>query len=81
MRPEGEAVGDGPLARLARAEARLAEFKLSDAVAELDGLSGAPREAAAVWLDQAKARLAADRAIEALQSLALGQFAAPGAGG
>jgi len=84
VRPEGEAVGDGPLERLARAETRLAEFKLADAVAELDGLTGAPRDAAASWLDRAKARLAADRAIEALQALALGQLAAPatsGAGG
>lgn len=81
VRPEGEAVGEGPLERLARAETRLAEFKLADAVAELDGLAGAPREAAATWLDQAKARLAADRAIEALQALALGQLAAPAANG
>jgi uroporphyrinogen-III synthase len=81
VRPEGEAVGDGPLERLARAETRLAEFKLTEAVAELDGLAGAPREAAAFWLDQAKARLAADRAIEALQALALGQLAAPAASG
>jgi hypothetical protein len=81
VRPEGEAVGDGPLERLARAETRLAEFKLADAVAELDGLTGAPREAAAAWLDQAKARLAADEAIEALQALALERLAAPAANG
>ena len=81
VRPEGEVEGDGPLERLARAEARLAEFKLADAVAELDGLSGAPRDAAAAWLDQAKARLAADKAIEELQALALGQLAAPAANG
>lgn len=81
VRPEGEAEGDGPLERLARAETRLSEFKLADAVAELDGLSGAPRDAAAAWLDQAKARLATDRAIEELQALALGQLAAPAANG
>ena len=81
VRPEGEVEGDGPLERLARAETRLAEFKLADAVAELDGLSGAPRDAAAAWLDQAKARLATDKAIEALQALALGQLAAPAANG
>ncbi len=81
VRPEGEVEGDGPLERLARAEARLAEFKLADAVAELDGLSGAPRVAAAAWLDQAKARLATDKAIEELQALALGQLAAPAANG
>ena len=81
LRPEGEVEGDGPLERLARAEARLAEFKLADAVAELDGLSGAPRDAAAAWLDQAKARLATDKAIEELQALALEQLAAPAANG
>jgi hypothetical protein len=77
VRPEGEVEGDGPLERLARAEARLAEFKLAAAVAELDGLSGAPRDAATAWLDQAKSRLAADKAIEEIQALALGQLAAP----
>ncbi|MFM9844177.1 MAG: uroporphyrinogen-III synthase [Dongiaceae bacterium] len=81
VRPEGEAVGDGPLERLARAEVRLAELKLADAVAELDGLTGAPRDAAAPWLDQAKARLAADKAIEELQALALGHLASPAANG
>ncbi len=81
VRPEGEVEGDGPLERLARAETRLAEFKLADAVAELDGLTGAPRDAAAAWLDQAKARLATDKAIEELQALALGQLAAPAANG
>ena len=81
VRPEGEVEGDGPLERLARAEARLAEFKLADAVAELDGLSGAPRDAAAAWLNRAKARLATDKAIEDLQALALGQIAAPAANG
>jgi uroporphyrinogen-III synthase len=81
VRPEGEVEGDGPLERLARAEARLAEFKLADAVAELDGLSGTPRDAAAAWLDRAKARLATDKAIEALQALALGQLAGPAANG
>jgi uroporphyrinogen-III synthase len=81
VRPVGEVEGDGPLERLARAEARLAEFKLADAVAALDGLSGAPRDAAAAWLDQAKARLATDKAIEELQALALGQLAAPAANG
>ena len=71
VRPEGEAEGDGPLERLARAEVRLSEHKLAEAVAELDGLTGAPREAAAAWLDQAKARLAVDAAMETLSALAL----------
>jgi hypothetical protein len=71
VRPEGEAEGDGPLERLARAEVRLSEHKLAEAVAELDGLTGAPREAAAAWLNQAKARLAVDAAMETLSALAL----------
>jgi uroporphyrinogen-III synthase len=77
VRPEGEAEGDGPLERLARAERRLAAGNLAEAVAELDGLSGAAREAAAAWLDKARARLAADAAIDALAALALGRMAAP----
>jgi uroporphyrinogen-III synthase len=71
VRPEGEAQGDGPLERLARAELRLSESKLADAVAELDGLSGPAREAAAPWLEQAKARLAVDAAMETLSEMAL----------
>jgi uroporphyrinogen-III synthase/predicted nucleic acid-binding Zn-ribbon protein len=71
VRPEGEAEGNGPLERLARAELRLSESKLADAVAELEGLSGPAREAAAPWLDQAKARLAVDGAMETLSQMAL----------
>jgi uroporphyrinogen-III synthase len=71
VRPEGEAEGDGPLERLARAELRLSESKLADAVTELDGLSGPAREAATPWLEQAKARLAVDAAMETLSGMAL----------
>ena len=71
VRPEGEAEGNGPLERLARAELRLSESKLADAVTELEGLAGPAREAAAPWLDQAKARLAVDAAMETLSAMAL----------
>jgi uroporphyrinogen-III synthase len=72
VRPVGEDVeGDGPAARVARAEARLAVGDLASAVNELDQLTGAPAEAAAAWLAAAKSRLAVVPAFEALDALAL----------
>jgi hypothetical protein len=67
----GDVVGDDAGARVARAEVRLAEGALAAAVAELEGLSGAPATAAAGWLDDARARLAADQAVAALQAAAV----------
>jgi uroporphyrinogen-III synthase len=71
VRPVGDVVGDDAGARVARAEVRLAEGALAAAVAELEGLSGAPATAAAGWLDDARARLAADQAVAALQAAAV----------
>ncbi|WP_162913159.1 uroporphyrinogen-III synthase [Rhodospirillaceae bacterium SYSU D60014] len=69
VRPVGDAVeGEGPAARVARAEARLEAGDLEAAVAELSNLTGAPAEAAADWLTQARARLAADAAAAKLQT-------------
>jgi hypothetical protein len=71
VRPVGEkAEGDGPLAHLARGEAKLKAGDLSGAVAEIGGLSGKPAEAAAAWLGGAKARLAQDQAGAALDQTA-----------
>ena len=64
----GEVEGDGAAARAARAEARLAEGDLAAAVAELEGLEGAPAEAAADWLAAARSRLAVADALSRLQS-------------
>jgi hypothetical protein len=71
VRPVGADVeGDGAAARVARAEAALAKGDLAAAVAELDGLGGAAAEVAAPWLAEARARLAAQEALAALQDRA-----------
>jgi hypothetical protein len=71
VRPVGPDVkGDTAAARVARAEAALAEGDLAAAVAELEGLEGAAAEAAAPWLAEARARLAAQEALAALQDRA-----------
>jgi hypothetical protein len=62
----GDVEGDGPLERLARAEADLAEGDLSAAVAEVSGITGSAQEAAADWLSQANARIAVDEAASTL---------------
>jgi hypothetical protein len=86
IRPEGEnAQGDDPLARLARAEARLNAGDVQSAVSELAGLPAGPiADAAAPWLVRARARLDAESALASLQDAALAAFAkspgsAPGA--
>ena len=63
--------GAAPDAIAARAEAKLDSGDLAGAVAELETLRGAPAEAARAWLADAKARLAADRALDALSAHAL----------
>jgi hypothetical protein len=71
VRPVGADVeGDDAAARVARAEAALAEGELAVAVAELEGLEGPAAEAAAPWLAEARARLAAQEALAALQDRA-----------
>jgi hypothetical protein len=67
VRPVGDVPGDDPKSRVARAEARLAAAELAAAVDELKGIDGPPAAAAAPWLADAEARLAADRAAGALQ--------------
>lgn len=76
VRPVGEVEGETPAARAARAEQRLAAGDLAAAVAELEALSGAPAEAAAPWLAEARRRLEGLQAAEALVRLALGRLAA-----
>ncbi len=62
IRPVGEVEGDGPLAHLARGEARLGSGDLGGAVAEIKALTGQAAEAAKPWLDRAEARLAVNAA-------------------
>jgi hypothetical protein len=77
----GDVTGDSPEAHLARAEARLGEGDLAGAVTELEALEGPAAEAAAPWLAGARARLAADQAIEALRERALARVLPNGSGG
>jgi hypothetical protein len=68
VRPVGDDVrGETAEARVARAEAALDKGDLAAAVAELDQLEGRPADAAADWLEQAKARLGADQAVAQLR--------------
>ncbi len=63
VRRIGEIEGASVEAKVARAEARLAESNLEGAVASLSDLQGAVSLALEVWLSDARARLAADRAL------------------
>jgi uroporphyrinogen-III synthase len=71
VRPVGDVEGDDAGARVARAEVRLSENALPAAVAELEALSGTAATAAEGWLADARARLAADQTVAALQAAAV----------
>jgi uroporphyrinogen-III synthase len=70
-RIDGDAVGSGPAAVVSRAEALLKTGALAEAISELSALQGGPADVLAPWLDQAKARLAADTALNDLTGSAL----------
>jgi len=65
-REDGNTAGSSPSAIVARAQAALAQDDLAGAVAELDALQGGPADQAANWLADARARLAADKAVSEL---------------
>lgn len=70
VRPVGLVEGDDPGSVLARAEVKLEAGDLAAAVAELDALTGAAAEGAAVWRQQATARLEAEKALGLLAARA-----------
>ncbi len=70
-RTDAGAAPDSADAALALAERRLDEGDLAGAVRALSALSGPPAEAAAAWLADARARLAAEEAVDGLQALAI----------
>lgn len=76
-REDGNAAGTSPAAILARAQAALTVGDLPAAVVEIEGLSGGPAEQAAPWLADAKARIAANKALSELTAQVV---AAVGAG-
>ncbi|MEO3434232.1 mitofilin family membrane protein [Inquilinus sp. CAU 1745] len=71
----GEVEGDDPDAILARAEGRLRDGDLAGAVEALGALQGDAAAAAEEWLAAARARLEAERAVEALNGLAVRRLA------
>ena len=76
LRPVGPDVeGEGTLARLARAEAKLGEGDLSGAADEIRGLDGLAAETAAEWLNQAEARLAIEHAAAQLADISTRELA------
>jgi len=76
VRPTGPDVeGDDTLARLARAEAKLGEGDLSNAVAEVREMKGLAAETSAEWLAQADARLAIEQAAAQLADISTRELA------
>jgi hypothetical protein len=73
------AVEQGAEAAVAAAEQALAEGDLGAAVAALETLQGPAAEAAKPWLEQARARLAAEAAVSKATGLALAHVAQGGA--
>lgn len=74
VRPVGQAQGDGPGERVARAEQALAEGDLAAAVGEIEALEDEAAEAAAPWLEQARARLEVEAALAELTRRAVGEL-------
>jgi len=70
-RVNGDVSGEGADAVLARAGARIDAGDLAGAVTQLTGLSGRAADAVKPWLEEAKARLAADLALDEIGSYAI----------
>jgi len=69
------AVESGPDAAIASAEGALRDGDLAGAVAALETLQGAPAEAAKPWLDDARARLAAEAALDKAEGAVMQRLA------
>jgi hypothetical protein len=78
LRRTRDATGDGPAALVARTEASLTGGDLDAAVSTMAGLTGASAAAAKPWLDRARARLAAERALVTLHVLAMSRVGPAG---
>ena len=68
---EDAATKDDVQGLVARAEIQLKAGDVAGAVKTLETLKGKPAEAAAAWLDPARARLAVDGAVDTLMQAAL----------
>ena len=74
-RVDGTVAGNSASAGLARAENRLVTGDIVGATVEMTALTGAAAEAAAPWLADARARVAADRAVNATLGKAMALMA------
>ena len=74
IRPLGEREGLDAPSRVARAQMRLEEGDLDAAVKELGELEDAAAKAAAPWLSDARARLAAEQALAQLSATLMQQL-------
>jgi hypothetical protein len=70
-RMDAAASGDDLDAILARAEAKLKQGELAEAVKQVDSLSGVSREAFASWIDAARARASADDTLSNVETALL----------
>ena len=70
-REDGSAAGSSAAAVVARAQAALSRGELAAAIAETESLTGGSAQAAAAWTSEAKARLAADKAVSELAAHAI----------
>jgi hypothetical protein len=73
-RVNGDVAGDSADAVLARAGARLDGGDLAGAVAQLAALSGPAADAVGPWLEEARARLAADEALDEIGARAIARL-------
>lgn len=71
----GEVTGEETAAVLARAEHRVGTGNIAGAVAALEALTGSAAEAAQSWIEAARARLAAEEVLAALDAAALERLA------
>lgn len=76
-RVDGAAAGDAVPAMVTRAESAVKAGQLDRALAELQGLQGRSLETAKPWIDQAQARVAADKALAELSAQTLANLAGP----
>lgn len=76
----GDVSGDHAEARAARAELRLGEGRLAEAVAEIDALPENVRKAAEPWLSRARARAALEAKLAALTDALMQSLAEEGTG-
>ncbi len=70
----GEVSGDSVSAILARAEGRLGRGDLAGTIEAMQALSGPPAEAASQWLASARARVAAETALQTLTDRAVSRL-------